>query len=127
MPLAWLGPARSTKTRRPRQRQQSPPPFLPGALRHASGNLVMAGHLSLRLYGVVTGGSPLYTEDLANVNVRSGLFSLIVGDAEVLPASVFNTFPLYIGIKVNNDAEMLPRQRMHRCRLPCKPPAPRML
>jgi hypothetical protein len=85
-----------------------------GTLRDASGNLVNGTvNLSLRLYGVVTGGSPLYSEDFTNVNARSGLFTVIVGDAKVLPASVFNTFPLYIGIKVNNDAEMLPRQRMH--------------
>ena len=85
-----------------------------GTLRDASGNLVNGTvNLSLRLYGVVTGGNPLYSEDFANVNVRSGLFTVIVGDAQALPASVFNTFPLYIGIKVNNDAEMLPRQRMH--------------
>lgn len=85
-----------------------------GTLRDANGNLVNGTvNLSLRLYGVVTGGSALYSEDFANVNVRSGLFTVIVGDAKVLPASVFNTFPLYIGIKVNTDAEMLPRQRMH--------------
>ena len=85
-----------------------------GTLRDASGNLVNGTvNLSLRLYGVVTGGNPLYSEDFANINVRSGLFTVIVGDAQALPASVFNTFPLYIGIKVNNDAEMLPRQRMH--------------
>ena len=85
-----------------------------GTLRDASGNLINGTvNLSLRLYGVVTGGTPLYTENFTNVNVRSGLFTVIVGDAQVLPASVFNTFPLYIGIKVNNDAEMLPRQRMH--------------
>jgi hypothetical protein len=85
-----------------------------GTLRDANGNLINGTvNLSLRLYGVVTGGAPLYTEDFANVNVRSGLFTVIVGDAQPLPASVFNTFPLYLGLKVNNDAEMLPRQRLH--------------
>jgi hypothetical protein len=85
-----------------------------GTLRDASGNLVNGTvNLSLRLYGVVTGGTPLYTENFTNVNVRSGLFTVIVGDAQALPASVFNTFPLYLGIKVNNDAELLPRQRLH--------------
>lgn len=85
-----------------------------GTLRDANGNLVNGTvNLSLRLYGAVTGGNPLYSEDFTNVNVRSGLFTVIVGDAQALPASVFNTFPLYIGIKVNNDAEMLPRQRLH--------------
>ncbi|MEZ4709554.1 MAG: hypothetical protein R3A44_20255 [Caldilineaceae bacterium] len=85
-----------------------------GTLRDAGGNLVDGTvNLSLRLYGAVTGGTALYTEDFANVNVRAGLFTVIVGDAKVLPASVFNTFPLYLGIKVNNDAELLPRQRLH--------------
>lgn len=85
-----------------------------GTLRDASGNLVNGTvNLSLRLYGAVTGGSALYTEDFANVNVRDGLFTVIVGDAKVLPASVFDVFPLYLGIKVNTDAEMLPRQRLH--------------
>jgi hypothetical protein len=85
-----------------------------GTLRDAGGNLVNSTvNLSLRLYGVVTGGAPQYSEDFVNVNVRSGLFTVIVGDAQPLPASVFNTFPLYLGLKVNNDAEMLPRQRMH--------------
>lgn len=85
-----------------------------GTLRDASGNLVNGTvNLSLRLYGQVTGGSALYTEDFANVNVRDGLFTVIVGDAQALPASVFDTFPLYLGIKANSDAEMLPRQRLH--------------
>src|SRR4029450_5506083 len=42
-----------------------------GTLRDANGNLVNGTvNLSLRLYGVVTGGNPLYTEDFANGNVR---------------------------------------------------------
>ncbi len=85
-----------------------------GTLRDVNGNLINGTvNLSLRLYGEVTGGTALYTEDFTNVNVRDGLFTVIVGDAKVLPASVFNTFPLYLGIKVNSDAEMLPRQRLH--------------
>src|SRR5689334_9991208 len=39
-----------------------------GTLRDAGGNLVNGTvNLSLRLYGVVTGGNPLYTEDFTNV------------------------------------------------------------
>jgi len=37
----------------------------------------------------------------------------VVGDAQVLPISVFDTFPLYLGLSVNDDAELLPRQRFH--------------
>jgi hypothetical protein len=61
----------------------------------------------------VTGGTALYSEDFANINVRDGIFTVVVGDAQVLPISVFDTFPLYLGLSVNNDAELLPRQRFH--------------
>ena len=85
-----------------------------GTLRDADGNLINGTvNLSLHLYGVVTGGTALYTEAFTDVNVRDGLFTVVVGDAQALPASVFNTVPLYLGIKVNNDAELLPRQRLH--------------
>lgn len=85
-----------------------------GTLRDADGNLVNGTvNLSLSLYGVVTGGTALYSEDFADVNVRDGLFNVVVGDAQPLPAAVFTTFPLYLGLSVNDDAEMLPRQRLH--------------
>jgi hypothetical protein len=85
-----------------------------GVLRDANGNLINgAVNLKLKLYGDVTGGTALYSEDFANVNVRDGIFTVVVGDAQVLPISVFDTFPLYLGLSVNNDAEMLPRQRFH--------------
>lgn len=85
-----------------------------GILRDANGDLINGTvNLRLQLYSVVTGGTALYTEQFADVNVRDGLFTVVVGDAQPLPASVFNTFPLYLGIKVNNDAELLPRQRFH--------------
>jgi hypothetical protein len=85
-----------------------------GILRDANGNLINgAVNLKLQLYGDVTGGAALYSEDFANINVRDGIFTVVVGDAQVLPISVFDTFPLYLGLSVNNDAELLPRQRFH--------------
>lgn len=85
-----------------------------GTLRDNGGNLINGTvNLTLKLYNVVTGGTALYTEDFTNVNVRAGVFSVVVGDATPIPASVFTNFPLYLGISVNQDAEMLPRQRLH--------------
>ena len=85
-----------------------------GTLRDPSGNLINGTvNLTLKLYAVVTGGSALHTESFGNVTVRAGLFSVVVGDATPIAPTVFDNFPLYLGISVNQDAEMLPRQRLH--------------
>ena len=85
-----------------------------GTLRDASGNLLNGPvNLTLKLYAVVTGGNALHTESFANVNVRNGVFSVVVGDNTPLAPTVFDNAPLYLGISVNSDAEMLPRQRLH--------------
>lgn len=85
-----------------------------GTLRDANGDLINGTvNLTLKLYAAVTGGDALYTESFANVNVRSGLFSVVVGDVTPIPPTVFDNFPLYLGLSVNQDAEMLPRQRLH--------------
>ena len=65
-----------------------------GTLRDANGNLINnTVNLTLKLYAVVTGGNALYTESFANVNVRSGVFSVVVGDTTPIPAPVFNNYP----------------------------------
>ncbi|MBK8800024.1 MAG: hypothetical protein IPM07_28655 [Anaerolineales bacterium] len=85
-----------------------------GTLRDANGNLINgAVNLTLNLYAAITGGSALHTESFPGVNVRNGLFSVVVGDATPIAPTVFDNFPLYLGLRVNQDAEMLPRQRLH--------------
>lgn len=85
-----------------------------GTLRDAKGNLLNgAFNLKLNLYKEVTGGSALHTESFSNVNVRAGIFSVVVGDATAIAPTVFDNYPLYLGISVNQDPEMLPRQRLH--------------
>ncbi len=85
-----------------------------GTLRDANGALLDGTvNLTLKLYAAVTGGSPLHTEAFANVNVRNGLFNVVVGDATPIATTVFDNYPLYLGLSVNQDAELLPRQRLH--------------
>ncbi len=85
-----------------------------GTLRDVSGNLITAVVTpTLKIYKDVTGGSALHTESFPNTNVRAGVFSVVVGDATPIVATVFDNYPLYLGISVNQDAEMLPRQRLH--------------
>jgi len=47
------------------------------------------------------------------VTVRDGLFNIVLGDDPALPSSVFANAPLYIGISLNGEAELIPRQRLH--------------
>lgn len=85
-----------------------------GTLRDANGDLISGTvDLTLKLYSAVTGGSALYSESFTNINVRTGLFSIVVGDTTPIDPAVFDNFPLYLGLSVNQDAEMLPRLRLH--------------
>lgn len=84
-----------------------------GTLHNANGELANGTFsLTLKIYNVVTGGTALYSETFANVVVRNGIFSVVVGDAASIPANLFNNATLYIGLTVAPDSEMLPRQRL---------------
>ena len=84
-----------------------------GTLRMANGDLANGTfNITLNLYNVVTGGAALHSETFTNVVVRNGNFSVVVGDATAIPATLFDNANLYIGLTVAPDAEMLPRQRL---------------
>jgi hypothetical protein len=65
--------------------------------------------ISLRLYNVESGGTPLWTET-EDVSVQGGLFSTVLGDTTVLNLALFNGRALWLGIKVGADPEATPRQ-----------------
>lgn len=65
------------------------------------------------LYTVASGGSAVWTET-QNVTIANGngIFNVALGSVSALPGSVdFNSADLYLGIKVEADAEMTPRVR----------------
>jgi hypothetical protein len=85
-----------------------------GTLRLADGNLATGSYtVTLKTYNVVTGGTALHSESFANVVVRNGNFSVVVGDATPINPTVFDDANLYIGVTVAPDPEMLPRQRLY--------------
>ncbi len=87
-----------------------------GMLRLADGTLASGAYtLTLTIYDQVTGGNNLHQETFTNVSVRDGIFNIVLGDAPGNPisANVFVQAPRFVGVKVNNDAEMAPRQRIH--------------
>jgi hypothetical protein len=79
-----------------------------GVLGSASG-VAVNGTLQIRfaLYDATTGGTPLWDE-LQSVTVANGRFAVELGAATPLPRTLFAS-RLFLGIKVENDAEMTPR------------------
>lgn len=63
------------------------------------------------IYGVPTGGVAMWTE-AQTVSVSNGVFNVQLGSITPLPASLFSTDTLYLGVKVGADGEMSPRQRL---------------
>lgn len=87
-----------------------------GTLRNANGSLANGNFkIRLRIYDQPIGGTTLHDEAFDSVVVRDGLFTVVVGDApgKSIGPTVFNNAQLYLGITVNTDSELTPRQRIH--------------
>lgn len=90
-----------------------------GTLTNASGTPVPDGQYSVvfSIYDISTGGTALWTEtwnlSTAPVSTIGGNFNVMLGAHNPIPASFFADHPVtYLGIRVGNDSEMLPRQRI---------------
>ena len=90
-----------------------------GTLTDTAGNPVPDGQYGVvfNIYDVSTGGTPLWTETWNNTTVPvsaiKGNFNAMLGTHTSIPLTFFNEHPVtYLGIKVGNDSEMLPRQRI---------------
>jgi len=67
--------------------------------------------VTFALYDVPTGGEPLWTET-QNVTVHDGAFSVLLGSVEAIPPTVFSSGETYLGMQVEDDPELAPRQRL---------------
>jgi hypothetical protein len=70
-------------------------------------------NITFRLYNAPSGGTPLWTEAHTGSNalpVSDGLFNVMLGGLNPIPASVWNNSMLYLGVQVNGDPEMTPRE-----------------
>ncbi len=81
-----------------------------GILKTASGNPVPDAMYSITfgVYPVPAGGTLLWTET-QNVSTAGGLFTVILGQINPLPASVFSDPGRFLSIAVSPDPEMSPR------------------
>ena len=67
--------------------------------------------MTFRIYSHVVTGNALWEEQLQNVTVRAGDFSVLLGDTTPLPETLFDEPDRFIGLTINPYHEMVPRQR----------------
>jgi len=67
--------------------------------------------VTFSIYDVLTGGSALWVET-QNVTVNNGIFNVLLGSMNPLTPSVFSSGETYLGIRVEGDSEVQPRQRL---------------
>ncbi|WP_129678176.1 hypothetical protein [Candidatus Chloroploca sp. Khr17] len=71
--------------------------------------------MTFNLYTASTGGTAVWTEQRSGSNavpVSNGLFNVALGSVTPIPVNLFGA-PLWLGISVNGDAEMSPRERLN--------------
>jgi hypothetical protein len=79
----------------------------------SSGQPVANGSYSVvfSIYDVPSSGTALW-EETRSVDVTDGLFSILLGQIDTIPSSLFDNPQLWLGMKVGDDPEMTPRQRL---------------
>lgn len=68
--------------------------------------------MTFAIYGVPTGGTALWSETNPSVQVKGGLFSVLLGSVTNLPANIFDNENRWFGVTVGTDPEMTPRQKI---------------
>ncbi|MCI0405635.1 MAG: hypothetical protein L0209_06125 [candidate division Zixibacteria bacterium] len=85
-----------------------------GVLKDAAGNPPAVDMLDVTftIYDDPLGGTALWTETQPITIADEGRFNVLLGSSNPIPDSVFKDTVRYLGIKVDTDPEMIPRQRL---------------
>ena len=67
--------------------------------------------ITFKFYDSLTGGNLLWTEEHSSVPVTQGVYNVILGKKTSL-LNITKTKTLYLGISIENDPEMTPRQEV---------------
>ena len=67
--------------------------------------------ITFSIYNVEASGTALWTEE-KSITTNGGFFATLLGDITPLILSNFDGQELFLGIKVNDDPEAIPRQRL---------------
>ncbi len=83
-----------------------------GTIQTASGANLDDGDyaMTFRLYESATGGTPVWSETQDAVELLGGVYSTLLGKSNPLTAAFDKTY--FLGISVNNGAELVPRVRL---------------
>ena len=68
--------------------------------------------MTFSIYPDTSGSPPVWTETQTQVVVKEGVFSVLLGEVDSLPPSIFDGNTRYLGIKVETDPEMRPMKQM---------------
>jgi len=96
--------------------QAAVPPMISyqGKLMQPTGAPVPDGTYPMQfgIYDVPAGGNALWSETNPSVQVKGGLFSVLLGSVVNLPGNIFDSPDRWFGVKVGTDPEMMPRQKI---------------
>ncbi|MBN2088925.1 hypothetical protein JW964_04905 [candidate division KSB1 bacterium] len=83
-----------------------------GKLSNSSGNPLSGNYaITFRIYDAATGGT-LKWQEIQNVTVTNGLFSVLLGSVNTIPLNLFESTGNYLSLQVANDPQMTPRIRL---------------
>ncbi len=87
-----------------------------GTLIDSSGNPVSNSYdMTFRMYNSLTSTTALWEEMHSGVNavpVQNGLFHILLGSLNPIPSTVWEEVELYLGVKIGDDVEMVPREKL---------------
>lgn len=85
-----------------------------GKLLKPDGTPVADGKYQMQfaIYDAQYGGTALWSETNPAVQVTGGLYATMLGSVNPLPPDIFNSTERYFGLKVGDDPEMVPRQKI---------------
>lgn len=83
-----------------------------GTLRDLEGALLNGDYdLTFKIYDSLDGTTPLWSEEHLGITVRSGYFSVLLGDNTPLTRADFANADRFIGVTIQPFDELVPRQR----------------
>ncbi len=84
-----------------------------GKLTDSNGDAVADGSymVTFSIYNVSSGGTALWSESIT-LTTSGGLFNAVLGETNPIPDSLFTDSSLWLGLQVESDPEMTPRQRL---------------
>jgi hypothetical protein len=83
-----------------------------GRLSNASGPITATVAMTFTLWDAAAGGNVQWQEANKPISVNNGFFTTLLGGGTPLAPTIFDGRDLWIGVQVESDAEMSPRQRI---------------